>query len=177
MRKVILYIAMSLDGKIARAHGEINWLEQIPNPEGDDYGYHKFLDRVDTTIMGNSTYRQICTFPIPFPYSGKKNYVLTKNKEQSGDENATFLSSDILDTIKALRKTEGKDIWLIGGAEINTLLHNADLIDEYMISVMPIVLGDGISLFSGNPNLQSMSLMHSKVYSSGVVLMHYEAAR
>ncbi len=173
MRKVILYIAMSLDGKIADADGGVDWLEQIPNPEGNNYGYNALLDQVDTTVMGNSTYRQICDFPIPFPYAEKKNYVITRNEKLTQDENATFISSNIPERIAALKEEEGADIWLIGGAEVNTLLHNAGLIDEYMVFVMPVVLGAGVTLFADSPMRAALQLTHSEAYNSGVVMMRF----
>lgn len=81
MRKIKLYIATTLNGKIARSDGSVDWLESIPNPEKIDYGYSEFYNSVDTTIQGNNTYKQIISWGINFPYTGKKNYIFTKNKD------------------------------------------------------------------------------------------------
>jgi len=80
VRKIKLYIATSLNGKIASSDGNVDWLESIPNPEKTDYGYKAFYDSIDTTIQGYNTYNQILNWDIDFPYKGKKNYVLTKKK-------------------------------------------------------------------------------------------------
>ena len=77
MRKIISYIAMSIDGKIAKANGDISWLEEIPNPNNDDYGYAEFYNSIDTTLMGRITYEQVIGFDVPFPYPDKTNYVFT----------------------------------------------------------------------------------------------------
>ncbi len=91
-RKIILYIACSLDGKIADRTGSVSWLEELPNPDQTDYGYNDFLASVDTTIMGNKTYRHILGFGIDFPYQEKINYVITRNKTLAHDENVQYVS-------------------------------------------------------------------------------------
>lgn len=173
MKKVKLYIAISLDGKIADKNGSVDWLEKVPNPNQDDYGYNDFIKSIDTTIMGNSTYKQVLSFPGPFPYSDFKNYVLTRDKTLTSDEYATFITADMGQIIKELKKTEGKDIWVIGGGQVNTEIHDLGLIDEYMIFVMPIILGEGIPLFGGHPLMTNLSLIDTKQYASGVTLIHY----
>lgn len=90
MRKIKLYIAISLNGKIAKADGNVDWLESIPNPEKTDYGYQEFYDTIDTTIQGFSTYDQIMSWGIDFPYKGKKNYVITWNKAHQNTEDVFF---------------------------------------------------------------------------------------
>lgn len=166
---------MSLDGKIADQNGSTDWLDQIPNPGENDYGYATLIESVDTTIMGNSTYQQIRSFPIPFPYSGLNNYVLTRNKSLENDEYVTFLSADFDKAIKALKHKKGKDIWLIGGSQINKMIHDYGMIDEYIIFVMPIILGSGISLFDANPDKATLRLTASKTYDSGVVELKYHS--
>lgn len=173
MRKVKLYIAISVDGKIADENGGVDWLDQVPNPEESDYGYTDFTQSIDTTIMGNSTYQQVLSFPVPFPYADYENYVFTRNKNLNEDEHAKFISSDFEEFIGDLKKKKGKDIWLIGGAEIISLIHELSLIDEYLIFVMPVVLGNGISLFSGHPKKADLKLIEAKNYPSGVTLLHY----
>ncbi|WP_258105342.1 dihydrofolate reductase family protein [Marinoscillum sp. MHG1-6] len=173
MRKIVLYIAISLDGKIADTEGSVDWLESLPNPDQNDYGYPALLDRVDTTIMGNATYRQVLSFPIEFPYKDKKNFVITRNAELVEDEYATFVFSDHITFIQELKQQVGKDIWLIGGAEVNTLLNQSDLIDEYMVFVMPIILGKGIPLFSDHQSMKRLQLIENKRYKSGASLLHY----
>ena len=91
MRKIRLYIAMSLNGKIARPDGSVDWLEAIPNPDKSDYGYARFYKEIDTTIQGCNTYRQLLSWGITFPYPDKKNYVITRKGEVGNTEDVTFI--------------------------------------------------------------------------------------
>lgn len=174
MKKVILYSAISLDGKIAKEDGDVAWLDDIPNPDQLDYGYADFYDSIDTTLMGNKTYELVLSFDIPFPYPDKKNYVFTRNLAGKKSDDVEFISSDILSFIQNLKAGEGKNIWLVGGAEINTLLLNNNLIDEMILHVMPVVLGTGIPLFSGSPIFTKLELTQTENYSSGVAGLTYK---
>ncbi|BAX81205.1 dihydrofolate reductase family protein [Labilibaculum antarcticum] len=173
MRKIKLYIAMSLNGKIARKGGEVDWLEAIPNPAQSDYGYEEFYKSIDATIMGKKTYNQIMSWGIDFPYTGKKNYVFTSNTELKNTEHVNFVSENHLDLINKIKKEEGKNIWLIGGGNLNSVLIEENLIDEMIVFVMPIVLPNGISLFDTFLTDKSIQLKSTKSYSSGVVQLVY----
>lgn len=173
MRKVKLYIAVSIDGFIADKNGSVTWLEEFPNPDRLDYGYFAMYDSIDTTLMGNATYQQVLGFDIPFPYSDKQNFVFTRNNAVTKDDNVTFISDDIIGFIKTLKQKKGKSIWLIGGGQINTILLDADLIDEMIISYMPIVLGEGIPLFASATQLKSFRLLKSEIFGTGVVSLTY----
>lgn len=165
---------MSLNGKIARKDGEVDWLEAIPNPAQTDYGYEVFYKSIDATIMGKNTYDQIMSWGIDFPYSGKENYVFTKNTELSNTEHVTFVAENHIDLINKIKKEEGKDIWLIGGGKLNSLLIEENLIDEMIVFIMPIVLPNGIELFNTFLTDKSIKLKSSKSHSSGVVELIYE---
>ncbi len=171
MRKLKLYIAMSLDGKIAGPDGDVSWLDEIPNPGKTDYGYSQFYQSVDTTIMGNSTYALIKNFKGPFPYPTTKNYVASR-KSGKDNEQVSF-TNDPVTLVRKLKNEPGKDIWLIGGGQLNTLLWNEGLIDELLIFVMPIVLGEGIGLFEAIPKQDQLTLVDSETYISGVVRLTY----
>ncbi|WP_235297425.1 dihydrofolate reductase family protein [Portibacter marinus] len=174
MRKIILYIATSLNGKIARQNGSVDWLDKINHPEGEDYGYARFYDRIDTTVMGNKTYQQVLSFGVAFPYKDKLNFVLTRNKNLTKDQNVSFISEDVISWARSLKAMKGKDIWLIGGGELNTLFLNADLIDEIIKHIMPITIPDGIDLFAGKPQERLFTLKSQKAYPSGVVELNYK---
>ncbi len=174
MKKIIVYAATSLDGMIAKADGSVDWLEELPNPDQLDYGYFDFYDGIDTTIMGNKTYQQVLGFDVPFPYNGKANYVLTRNEALTKDENVEFISKDPIETLHNLKESEGKDIWLIGGGAINTLLLNNGLIDQVIVHVMPVILGDGIPLFNKEAKVSTLKLIESKSYPTGVIEMRYD---
>lgn len=173
MRKIKLYIAISLNGKIAKTNGSVDWLESIPQPADSDYGYSDFYNSIDTTIQGNNTYKQIVDWGIEFPYKGKKNYVLTSNVDLEDNDHVSFISKDHLNFIRDLKQQDGKDIWLIGGSKANTLLLDAKLIDVLYVFVMPIVLDDGINIFDTLLSDVALNLISSKTYSTGAVEMIY----
>lgn len=173
MRKIILYIATSLNGKIARADGSVKWLETVPNPDKNDYGYAKFLKSVDTTIMGNNTYQQILGWGIDFPYPEKKNYVVTRKSHPAHSDDVEFINSSHIKKLQEIKAQKGKDIWLIGGAQVNTLLLNAGLIDEMRLFIMPIIIPDGIELLAQIPDQKYLELLENTTYPSGAVELHY----
>lgn len=173
MRKLVAYIAISLDGKIADAEGGVGWLDTINHSKDEDYGYYEFQKSIDTTVMGNTTYQQVLGFDVPFPYKEQKNYVFTRNKDLTEDEYVTFISSDHAQRISELKQQTGKNIWLIGGGEVNTLCLEAGLLDEMIVHVMPFIVGKGIPIFSDAELMQHLELTSSKVYSSGVMELRY----
>ncbi len=173
MKKVILYIATSIDGKIARENGSVDWLELITTQEGEDYGYAEFYNSIDTTLMGNKTFQQVLSFPVDFPYPDKNNFVFTRSKEVNISEHAEIIRKDPVEFVRALKQEEGKNIWLVGGAEINGLLLQHKLIDEIILFKMPVVIGSGISLFGEDSFFELLKLEETKTYNSGVVKVVY----
>jgi dihydrofolate reductase len=148
MKNIVLYIATSLDGYIARDDHSIDWL---PTPEeslGEDHGYAAFYDSIDTTIMGKRTYDIVLAHGVQNPYPEKKNYVFTRSPLHLSNEDIEYVSGDIVEFARNLKRAPGKDIWLVGGGEINTLLLDHDLIDRIILTVFPIILGGGIPLFA-----------------------------
>ena len=174
MRKIKLYIAVSLDGKLAKPNGDVSWLDELPKPDHSDYGYAGFLSSVDTTLMGNNTYKQLLGFGIDFPYRGKENYVFTRNEDLKEDQNVKFISQDPVSFVREIKSGEGGDIWLIGGGELNTQLLNGKLIDKLIIFVIPVVLGEGIPLFGSTSIETKLEMIKSNTYSNGVVEINYK---
>lgn len=173
MRKLILYIAASVNGKIAAEDGSVAWLDAFSNPENGDYGYQEFYDGVDTTIQGNATYKQILDWGIEFPYKGKSNYVFTSNPAYLDNDHVKFISEDHSKFVQNLKQQEGKDIWLIGGGKTNSALLSAGLIDEIRLFVMPIVLQGGIEFFEGLPAETKLTLKKSTTFGGGVLALVY----
>ncbi|CAF2158583.1 unnamed protein product [Rotaria magnacalcarata] len=172
MRKVILYTAVSIDGFIAREDGNIDWLSTFDDGSKDDHGYKLFYENIDVTLMGNKTYQQVLTFPVPFPYPDKKNYVFSHEKQES-NEFVEFVSDDIYEFISHLKKQPGKDIWLVGGAQLNQMLLNFGLIDEIILTIIPIAIGKGISLFGQQSIEQKFQYSDSKIFSTGCIQIKY----
>lgn len=148
MRKVILYIAMSLDGYIADSSGNVDWLRGQDDDVETADSFPEFEKSIDTVVMGWKTYHQIATelSPDKWVYDNLKSYVCT-HRHCVSTESITFSQSDPCSLVKCLRKEEGRDIWICGGASIVRQLMEENLIDVYHIAVIPIILGSGIRLF------------------------------
>ena len=165
MRQLKLYIATSLGGYIAGPNGELDWLPT----EGDlDYGYSQFYASVDTTLMGNSTYPLTLTVP-EFPYPDKTNYVFTRGTPLPDTSYVQFISGDIAGFVRSLKKESGKDIWLVGGGQVNTAMLNEDLIDSMILTMFPIALGEGIPLFAPGARRSSFKTVGCETYETGVI--------
>ena len=160
MRKIVLYIAMSLDGFICDKDGGVDWLMAF---EASADAYAEFYKTVDTVVMGSVTYQQIIDelSPDAWAYKGKTSLVATRQaREDTAD--VTFVNDDIVKTVLALKNKPGKDIWLVGGAKLVSTFMAAQAIDEYIISVAPVVLGSGTPLFLPGQAAQNLMLTAAK---------------
>jgi dihydrofolate reductase len=165
-RKIVLFIACSLDGYIAGTDDDISWLFS-----DDDYGYSKFLASIDTVLMGRRTYDQVLRMG-PFPYSEKECYVFSRTL-MGGDENVEFVNEPVKDFVHDIRERDGSDIWLVGGSELIEAFMNDGLVDEYVVSIHPIVLGEGILLFRSGFPRQDLELKDNITFPSGLIQVHY----
>lgn len=172
MHQVTLYIACSLDGYIAKADGDISFLSAVEMP-GEDYGYSQFIQTVDTVIMGRKAYDKVLSFGIDFPHAGKKCYVLSHSRTGS-DENVEFFSGDVGELIQSIRSKGGKNIFVDGGAELVHELLKQKLIDKFVISIIPVLLGSGVRLFKEDFPEQKLKLIQAKTFKSGLVQVWYE---
>lgn len=173
MRKVVLFIAMSLDGYIADRNGNVDWLNgQSGNEENIDT-YSIFIKDVDIVVMGWNTYHQIVTelSPSEWVYDGLTSYVIT-HRELSSTNSIIFTGKDTCDLVNELKQKQGKNIWICGGANIVQQLIKADLIDEYYISVIPTILGSGIRLFGTSPKEIKLKLIHTQMYNGIAELIY-----
>lgn len=172
-RKLILYISMSLDGFLATENDDLSWLS-IVEKEGEDYGYAEFNETVDTYIVGRKTYEVVLKLTGGvFPHVKQhKCYVITRQKRES-ENGVIFYDGNIDDLITKLKEENGKNIYCDGGGQVVKLLMEKNLIDEYRISVIPIILGDGKRLFIGKTPMINLQMLSSKQYESGLVQLHY----
>jgi dihydrofolate reductase len=169
MRKISLFIASSLDGYIARTSGEIDWLFT-----DQDYGYTDFLAQVDTLIMGNKTYQQIIEFG-EYPYKGKQAFVFSKTALTTRDNNVKFVISDWENFINNLRQSHGRDIWLVGGGQTIQFFLKHGFVDELILSIHPIILGDGIPLIVKDSSLETeLELKQVKSFETGLLQVSYD---
>lgn len=166
-RKIVLFIACSLDGYIARANGDIDWLF-----DDQDYGYTQFYESIDTVLVGRKTYEQASNFE-EVPFEGKECHVFSRSIDRE-DGCAKFVDGDIVNFVEELKGREGKDIWLVGGAEIIEVLLSANLIDRFIISIHPILLGDGVPLFKKQSDEIKLVLTNSISFPTGLAQLHYE---
>jgi dihydrofolate reductase len=171
-RKVVLYIAMSADGYIAKEDGNLDWLGIVEKP-GEDYGYHDFVNTVDTVIMGRKTYDKVLSFGIPFPHMGRKCYVWSQQRTGT-DENVTYYNGDLKLLIDELKSQPGKNIFIDGGAELVHELMRQQLIDRYIVSVIPYFTGGGVRLFKGSGKETKLQLVRSTQFPTGLVQLCYE---
>jgi dihydrofolate reductase len=173
MRKVILYIATSLDGFIARQDGNIDWLTDFPALDGEDYGYKDLIASIDATLSGNRTYQQMLGFEGGFPYPELKNYAFSRTKHVDTVQ-TKFVKDNISSFIRDLKAEAGKNIWLIGGGELNGYFLSHGLIDRIILTIIPVVLGRGIKLFEGFDGTAGMTDIQTRTYSNGVVQIEGE---
>lgn len=164
MRKTVLFIAMSLDGYIADENGGVAWLNGHGNDEEQVDTYSEFVKDVDTVLMGWNTYHQVVTelSPDEWVYDGLQTYVFT-HKVCDSSEQIRFTDESPAKLLDRLKREAGKDIWICGGANLIQQLMAGDLIDRYHISVLPVLLGNGIRLFG--PMEQERKLKLCKVQS------------
>ena len=164
---------MSLDGFIASKDDDLSWLS-IVEKAGEDYGYELFTKTVDTYIVGRVTYETILKLTGgEFPHADQLNcYVITRQSRES-ENGVTFYNGDIEDLIYDLKNKEGKNIYCDGGGQVVNLLMKKNLIDEYIVSIIPIILGDGKRLFLGETPRIKLKSQSSENYETGLVQLHY----
>jgi dihydrofolate reductase len=170
-RKVILYIATSLDGYIAKPNDDLSFLS-IVEEEGQDYGYADFIKSVDTVIIGRKTYDWVMTQVPEFPHKDKISYVITRTSRPTMDK-THFYTGDLKELVLKLKSEQGENIFVDGGAEIVNELLKENLIDEFIISIISILVGNGTKLFNdGRPELK-LELMSTKQFNKGLTQLHY----
>jgi dihydrofolate reductase len=175
MGKVVLYIAASIDGYIARENGAVDWLDLVA-VEGEDYGYAAFYDSVDALIMGSKTYEEVVQVLSPgsWPYPGKFSHVLSSRQLATGNPEIVVTSQPLEDVVADLQANGKEMIWLVGGGALVAAMLAKDLIDEIMLFIIPLTLGSGLPLFPPTRQEEkSFELVEVKGYQSGVVQVRY----
>ncbi len=172
-RKIIAYIATSADGFIARTDGSFDWLNR-PRTAGD-YGMSEFYKTVDTVIFGRKTWDQVMDYRSKggSTSSKMKTYVFTHNPPAKKIKGVEFINGDVGEFASQLRATPGKDIWMMGGGGMIGSFVDAGAIDEFVIHVMPVFIGEGIPLIAPRHMELELSLVDNHAYPDGVVKMHY----
>ncbi|MGN7356856.1 dihydrofolate reductase family protein [Paenibacillus sp. SAF-054] len=180
MRKIILDLAVTLDGFIEGKQGEVDWC--IMDPE---MGFNHFLNQIDTILYGRKSYDLWGQYTPAMEDTDaekeiwewihrKEKYVFSRTQKGT-DHKAIFINDRIPEVINALKNKPGKDIWLYGGADLITTFIHLGLIDEYRLSVHPVVLGEGKPLFVDINQRLNLNLVQTRPFSSGVVQLIYQA--
>jgi dihydrofolate reductase len=174
MRKISLFIAISLDGYIAKPNNDLSFLKLVEK-EGEDYGYAEFTETIDTLIIGRKTYDYVLKEIGSSHYdNGHRDvYVITRT-ERPQVGRTIFYTGSITDLVKRLKSEKGKDIYCDGGAEVINELLKHDMIDEITISVVPVLLGNGTRLFKEGTPEQTLEFIKVKTFETGLIQLHYK---
>jgi dihydrofolate reductase len=167
-----VFIAASLDGFIARRDGAVDWLRAVEAP-GEDYGFAAFFAEVDALLVGRTTWEAALGFD-PWPYADRRVAVLSRHPRE-GRHGETFHSGDPGAVLDRLGEEGIRHVYADGGAVVSQLLA-ADRVDALTVSIIPVVLGDGIRLFQGPLPERPLALLSARSYPSGLVQLRYGRA-
>jgi dihydrofolate reductase len=171
MRKIILEVAVSLDGLIEGTHGEYDWCFT-----DQDYGLSDLLNQIDAIFMGRKSYELVQSIEGQNPWDGIKTYVFSRSLTNVSAGTEIVRGEDFRKEVLSLKEQPGKDIWLVGGAELITAFMNEGLVDEVRLAVHPIILGSGKPLFQNINERKPLTLTYQKAYSTGLLVLHYTMA-
>ena len=173
MPELVYYVAVSLDGYIAPPDGSVSWLAEFEGT-GEDHGYAGFYSSVDALLMGGRTYDQALTFG-DWPFAGKPSWVWTRQPREPRHPEVQFLTGPLATAWQELTSSKVRRAWLVGGGELAGACRAAGLITDYILSVVPVILGAGRPLFGSAPGGErtSLSLVQSQSFRTGIVQTHY----
>lgn len=170
-----VFIATSLDGFIADKDGGIDWLHNVPNPDGNDMGYGDFMNEVDALIMGRNTFETVCSFDIDWPYS-KPVYVLSNSLQEIPRKyvgKAFLVNGKLKEVLDQVHANGHNNLYIDGGATIQSFLKEG-LIDSMIITRIPILLGAGIPLFGNLDAPQNFKCVSTKRFLDAVVQNRFD---
>lgn len=169
MTKLILYTALTMDGFISGMNDELDWLFH-----DQDYGYQEFYSKIGCLLWGHTSWRIAGMIPGFQVDETKMNYVFSRSEHESGIQAVRYIKDDIAGFTKTLKSQEQKDIWLVGGGEINGILLEHGLIDELVLSYHPVFLGSGKPLFKTKGNIFPFKNRHTQAFPSGLIQVRLE---
>jgi dihydrofolate reductase len=176
-RKIIVYVATSADGYIARPDGDVTWLDR-PQPKGN-YGAGAFFKTIDTVLWGRKTYSKGIEMGMKGSSFGPKikNYLFSRSTQSSLLPGFELVNQPIKPFLQQLRARRGKHIWMMGGSEIIASFLDQGAIDEFSIHVIPILIGEGIPLIAPRHRSIPLKLLSTKKFPDGVVHLNYRVAK
>ena len=175
-RKVIVHIGTSADGYIARPDGDLEWLTSRPAPKGF-YGMNEFMQTVDTKLLGRKTYD--ASLQMGAKFDSKDRYIVFSHQPRpvEAPSSVEFVGGSIAAFVSHIKEQPGKNIWLMGGGELIGSFLDAQAIDEFVISVAPVFIGDGIPLIARRNRHVPLDLLSIERFEDGVVQMRYQVKR
>ena len=174
MTEVAYYVAASLDGFIATAGGGVDWLSVVERP-GEDYGHTDFFASVDALLMGSVTYEQVLGFG-QWPYGDKPCWVLSQRPLEAASPGVIITPQSPPEIVAELEERHIKRVWLVGGSAVAASFRAQGLISEYVVSVIPVILGEGIPLFATGGLQEALTLVECVSFESGLVRLIYVSA-
>jgi len=177
-KKNSVFIATSLDGYIADKKGGMDWLHSIPNPNNDDMGYVEFIKEIDALIMGRKTFETVLGFDVEWPYNQAVFVLSNKLKEipDTHKDKAFLIKGTLIEILDQIHEKGLNRLYVDGGTTIRSFLKE-DLIDEMVLTTIPILLGGGSSLFGELPNELKFELIGAKTYANQITQNHYRRKR
>ena len=170
---ITYYVACTVDGYIATPEGGVDWL--TPFHGDDDYGFSEMYRDIDGILMGSGTY-EFALQQKTWPSKDKPSWVFTGRSLPLPDPTVTLTSVEPAKVVEELTSTGMKRLWLMGGGKLATSFRASGLITDYMIFVIPVVLGEGIPLLAAGGHLDHLDLIESQSYPNGIVRLHYQSA-
>lgn len=175
IKKNSVFIATSIDGYIADKDGGIDWLNLIPNPDNNDMGYVEFTSQIDALVMGRTTFETVLGFDVDWPYE-KPVFVLSTTLEkipESHKGKAFLVKGPLAEILSQIHEKGYHQLYIDGGTTIRNFLKE-DLIDEMILTTIPILLGGGASLFTELPQKLTFDLIETKTYMNQITQHHYK---
>jgi dihydrofolate reductase len=171
MVEIVYYVATSVDGYIATPDGGIEWLTSFESG-GEDYGYAEFYASVEAVLLGRRTFEQVLSLG-EWPYTGKSSWVFSQQPHPSPPPQVTLTSQSPAEVVTALADQGIRRAWLVGGGQLAGSFQAAGLISEHIISIIPIILGEGIPLFGEAGAMERLQMMGNTPYDNGLVQIRY----
>jgi dihydrofolate reductase len=172
-RRVIVNIATSADGYIARPDGDLEWLTSRPAPKGF-YGMNTFMKAIDTVLLGRKTYEASLRLGAAFDSKKSRTIVFSRHAPPADAPSGVEFASDAIGSfVQRLREQPGKDLWLMGGGDLIASFLDEQAIDEFVVSIAPVFIGDGIPLIARRHRHVPLELLSTERFEDGVVQLHY----
>ncbi|MBL1177292.1 dihydrofolate reductase family protein [Pantanalinema sp. GBBB05] len=171
MVEIVYYVAISLDGYIATLDGGIDWLPPLDS-ENEDFGYAEFYATIDGLIMGRHTYEKVLELG-EWMYADKPCWICSHQSVVVERSEVILTDKQPKELVTELETQQLKRVWLVGGGQLASSFRREGLISEYIVTVIPVILGEGIPFLIPSPPQEQLRLIDCKPYTQGAVLLQY----